>query len=386
MSRFRYAVLENDVAKASDVSAGTETIDLPEGGILNEVIAQIRSKKAYSDNAMKPDYHILRKIELLVNGSQVVKSLSGRQAMALMWYNGGPFGITNTYQAQANDNIVYSEFPLYLGRFAGDTKAGLDLGSYSNPQLRLTWNTADETIDGVAWDGNSSDPTFTYNIMAKLLDTPPEGFLNEYVQSQEINSYNPVATGEKRTEIPVGYDLKGIMMGSRYVSYAWDPAFHKVKLDFDNGKWVPIDLDYENLAAAFKQWFPRPCIRNFWATQAHGDNFDAGVMHVSSLSANGAGSSAYFMLWGCFEFPIYTMSIYDHNHAAYETAVPVFYSIIGWGPMQTFYLPMSQLLDGEEEVVRTTDYKRIDLKIGTSSASTSDTTRIVAEYMKPNGV
>ena len=385
MTRFRYSVLANDVAKGSSVASGTELIDLPEAGILSEVITQIRSKKAYSDNTMRPDYHILTKIELLVNGSQVVKSLTGRQAMALMWYNGGPFETTNTYQAQANHNIVYSEFPLYLGRFAGDTKAGLDLKEYANPQLRLTWATADATIDGVAYDGNSSDPTFTYNVMAKVLDGTPAGFLNKYVYSAEVNKYNPVATGEKTTEIPRGYDLKGIMMGSRYVSIAWNAAFNNVKLDFDNGKWVPIDMGYANLAAAFKQWWPRPCVRNVWSTQAHNDNFDAGVMEVSSLSANGAGSSAYFMLWGCFEFPIYIMSIYDHNHAAYTTAVPVFYSVTGWGPMQTFYIPMSQLLDGEAETVDTREFGRIDLKISTSSASTSDTTRVVAEYLKPNG-
>lgn len=385
MPKFRYSVLKNDVAKGSDVSSGTETIDLPEKGILSEVIVQIRSKKAYSDNVMKPDYHILRKVELLVNGSTVVKSLSGRQILALTSYNGGPFSTINTYQAQANHNIVYSEFPLYLGNFAGDTKAGLDLSRYDNPQLKLTWNTADETIDGVAWDGNSSDPTFTYNVMVKLFDGMPAGFTNRYVQSMEINNYNPATTGEIGTEIPKGYDLKGIMMGSRYVSIAWNTAFNNVKLDFDNGKWVPIDMGYANLAAVHKQWWPNPVVRNFWSTQAHNDNFDTGVMEVSSISANGAGSSAYFMLWGAFEFPIYIMSIYDHNHAAYTTAVPVFYSVTGWGPMQTMYIPMSQLTDGITNTIRTQDYGRIDLKIGTASASASDTTRIVAEYLKPNG-
>lgn len=385
MANFRYSVLKKDVAKGSDVSSGVETIDLPEKGILNEVIIQIRSKKAYSDNIMKPDYHILRKVELLVDGSTVVKSLSGRQILALMYYNGGPFSTTNTYQAQANHNIVYSEFPLYLGRFAGDTKAGLDLARYSNPQLKLTWNTADETIDGVAFDGNSSDPTFTYNIMAKIIDGIPSGFINKYVQSREIKSYNPASTGEEPTQIPRGFDLKGIMIGSRYSSIAWNAAFDNVKLDFDNGSWVPIDMDYANLAAAHKQWWPKPVVKNTWQTQASGDNFDTCVMEVSSISANGAGSSAVFMLWGAFEFPIYVMSIYDSNHAAYATAVPVFYSVTGWGPMQTMYIPMSQLVDGITDVIRTSDYGRIDLKIGTASASTNDTTRIVAEYLKVNG-
>lgn len=385
MAKFRYAVLENDVAKAAATTSGTETIDLPERGILSEVIPQVRHKSAYVDNTMLPDYLAVTKLELLVDGSTVVKSLTARQAMALMWYNKGPFSINNNYMSVGNVNVVYDAFPLYLGRFAGDTKCGLDLSQYSNPQLKITWDVSQTSVDGVTYDANTTDPTFTYNVMAKLIDGTPSGFQNQYVQSREINQYNPTGTGEDTTEIPRGYPLKGLMLGSRYVSIAWNAFFDHVKLDFDNGKWVPIDMDYENLAQAFKHWFPEPCIYNTWLKQADGDNFDQCMMQASSLSYAGAGSNVYHCLWGVFEFPIYTMSIYSHDGTQNTAATDIFYQVTGWGPMQTIYVPMGQLVTDGMDAIDTTEYGRIDLKIGTSGASTSAITRVVAEYLKPNG-
>jgi hypothetical protein len=108
-------------------------------------------------------------------------------------------------------------------------------------------------------------------------------------------------------------------------------------------------------------------------------------MQVAGFSANGAGSNAVHMLWGVFEFPIYTMSQYDFSGAQQTSAVDIFFTVIGWGPMQTIYIPMSQLLDGEADAIDTKQFGRIDFKVTTASYSASAITHIVAEYLKPNG-
>ncbi|KKL89156.1 hypothetical protein LCGC14_1917560, partial [marine sediment metagenome] len=91
MGRFRYAILEQDKAETSSADGGTITIDLPETGILSELTFQARALGAYSNDCVTPMHAILEKIELLVDGSSVVKSLTGTQVKALDWYNGGPF-------------------------------------------------------------------------------------------------------------------------------------------------------------------------------------------------------------------------------------------------------------------------------------------------------
>ena len=384
MPKVRYAVLENDTAQGSDVTSGTETIDLPLAGILQEVVIQVRHKGVYVDNVLLPNYLAIKKLELLVDGSTVVKSLTGRQALALMWYNNGPFEVNNNYQSAANVNIAYDTFILYLGRHQGDLLYGLDLSKFANPQLKITWDVSQTTVDGIVYDANTTDPTFTYNVMAKILASAPDGFTDMYVQSREIYTYNPSADGETLIEIPRGFDLKGIMFGTRYTSKAWNAGMDRVKLDFDNGSWMPIDMDYENIAAAFKGWFPRACHINLWSNRAHNDDFDSRLMQVSGFAAQAAGSGVHHALWGVFEFPLYILSLYDNLNAPYTTNVDMFLKLTGWGPMQTIYIPMKELQAGEGESIDTKEYGRIDLKVTTSGYTASAISRVVAEYFKPN--
>ena len=194
----------------------------------------------------------------------------------------------------------------------------------------------------------------------------------------------PSTDGETNTEIPRGFDLKGIMFGSRYTSKAWNAAMDKVKLDFDNGLWMPIDMDYENIAAAFKSWFPRPCHINLWSKRAHNDDLDSRLMQVSGFAAQAAGSGPHVMLWGVFEFPLYILSLYDNLNAAYTTAVDIFMKLTGWGPMQTIYIPMNRLLAGEADGLDTKQFGRIDFKVTTSGYTASAISRVVAEFFKPN--
>lgn len=386
MAKIRYAVLENDVAKASATTSGTETIDLPETGILMQVDSLIRFSAPTVDNFPIPRYHAIKKMELLVDGSTVVKSLDGRQVLALNWFSNGPTEVINNYRGGSNSNKTYHNFPLYLGRFMGDMKYGLDLDRYSNPQLKITWDTNQTAFDGVTYDA-SATPTFTYNIMAKIMDGTPAGFTNRYVQSREVDSYNPGTDSETNTEIPRGYDLKGIMFGSRYTQKRWYEAMDHIKLDFDNGKWLPIDMDYENVEHAYKSWFPRPFEHAAWYAFANGNDFDTNVMEVSNFQAAQGGNTTVNAQWQSHEFPIHTISKRTtSDNTAQTTNDAMWLSIRGWGPYQNIYFPMNQLQDAGQEAIDTKQYGRIDFKVTTKSYTASAVSQVVAEYLKPNEV
>lgn len=385
MGKFRYSVLENDKAIATATTSGTETIDLPETGILAEVDFQYRFSPGGTQTTIQtPKQLCITKMELLVDGSTVVKSLSGRQAMALMWYNKGPYTINNNYRGGNNTNKAYQMLPLYLGTFAGDTKNGLDLSAYSNPQLKITWDVGQTSIDGVTYDAYT-DPSFTYNLMAKVMDGTPTGFTNKYVQSREVDSYNPGTDSETNTEIPRGYDLKGIMFGSRYTQKTWFSAMDKVKLDFDNGKWLPIDMDYENIAQAMKGWFPDEVVHDTWESLANGDDYNTEVMQVTGYNCGNPTSANKFVIWQSFEYPIHTISVKTDDGTAVTAYAAMWMSTRGWGPQQTIYIPMNQLLDGGQEAIDTKPYGRIDFKVTTSGYNASAISHVVAEYLKPNG-
>jgi len=385
MAKIRYSVLENDKALTTTTTSGTETIDLPERGILSELILLVRFAGAYVDNTLLPRFLGISKVEVLVNGSTVVKSLDGRQIRALMWYNGGPFATAENYNAAGNSNKTYDLFVIYFGKHANDTTCGLRLDAFANPQLKITWDVATTSHDGITYDVYAT-PAFVYGVIAKIIDETPTNFTDRYVQSKQIDSYTVSASAEHNTEIPRGYDLKGVMIGARYTSVAWYELLDHVKLDFDNGKWLPIDLDYEALAAAFKCWFPNECEWGAWIDNANGDDLDTRVMAINGMGFTSGSSSIGMICWEVFEFPLYTIGKYDPSGNASAIKTVMNLQVRGWGPHQTIYLPMLQLLNGEFDSIKTTDFGRIDLKIKTGSGSgTSASNKVCAEYFIPNG-
>ena len=385
MPKFRYAVLENDKALTSTTTSGTETIDLPERGILQTLNLCWRHQHTYTDNSMLPNVYAISKVEVLVNGSTVVKSLSGTQIRALQWYNGGPYGQLNDYDQAQSHNRYYHRFSLYFGRNMNDTKYGLDLSKYANPQMKITWDEATTTHDGVTYDVDST-PSVVYNVMAKVMDGAPAGFMNKYVQSRQINTWTFAASAETNTEIPRGYPLRGIMLRAGYKNKAYYDFWEKVVLDFDNGKYKPIDMDYENLVNLQLEAWPKPVVMGKYLYNADGDDVNSEMYYVvgsgHAASRSNMGEAKVPIIY----WPISTVEIRDNTGGTQTAGGAMTYMSMGWGPMQTFYIPMKMLLDGSVESIPTADYGRIDLKTTSGSgASTSATGTVVAEYDVPNG-
>jgi len=386
MARYRYAVIAKDTAKTSTLDGGTETIDLPERDILNQVDIQCRSLGAYSYDMVVPMHVIINKIELLVNGSTVVKSLTGTQIRALDWYNGGPFAMNDDIQHAGNDNTVYRTFPLYMGRFAGDNKCGLDMSQYSNPQLKITWDTTTTSWDGLTFDAHT-DPTFTYSVICKLLDGTPANFMNKYMQSQEIDTWDISTSAIHTTEIPRGFDLWSLMWRGAYLNINTEYILENLKLDFDNGKYVPIDMGYGQLWQIFRDWFPKPCEVMRQISCQHADSFDTRLLRVSHFDASELGIGSGGMRLTTGRRNMTTISNVNWSGAAYSTALSAWVKTVGLGPHQTVFIPMKKLIDDEAEVIPTTEYSRIDLKTTCGASSgTNGTEHLVAEYLKLNGM
>lgn len=385
MAKIRYATLTNDKTETATQTTGTVTIDLPETGILTELYPQVTyTKVATSDRAL-PDYDAVTKIEVLVDGSSVVKSLTGQEARALIYYNGGPFATSSLFQGIGGSTDGYTAFPLYFNRFAGDNKAGLDLSAYSNPQMKITYDTTATSIDGLTYCAATS-PTIKYNVMAKIIDGTPAGYIGKYVQSREIDSWTQAASSEHGTEIPRGFDLFRLMYKSAYLDTSWTNYMDKVKLDFDNGVWTPINCDHENIAMLQKAWYPSPVTAGWWDKAGSADTVNMQVYQLAGAGFVSAATEVNTVYYDMHESGLHDIVLIDDDGSAASGQVNQHIFVQGWGPMQSIAIPMKELFDGGQEAVPTTNYGRIDLKITTgASASSSAKGRVVAEYLKPNG-
>jgi len=384
MAKVRYAVIANDTTETSTSTGNTITVDLPETGVLSQLNVQCTYTKTNTDDRCLPDWEAVTKLEVLVDGSTVVKSLTGKEARALVSYNKGPFTGTGWFWGAGGSTDSYTGFPLYFGKNATDKTCGLDLGAYSNPQLKITYDTSQTSCDGLTYDA-ATTPSFKYNVMAKIFDGTPAGYTNRYVQSREIDSYTVAASTEHNCEIPRGYDLKGIMLMARYLNVGWNSLVDHVKLDFDNGKWMPLDMDHEDLMACVKDWYPEPVIVGHWVKSASQDTADLCVGQVHGLSDAATGGTVAQTSYDMHETGLHDVVKYNYDGGGVSTSDTTWETIVGSLPMSTFYIPMDQLTDGALDSIKTTDYGRIDFKVTTGSGSGSSAkNRIVAEYLKPN--
>jgi len=385
MVKMRYEILEQDTAKASGLTAAIERIDLPRKGILTELTIQVRSLGAFSDDLVTPMWVILQKVEVLVKGAQVIKSFTGNIMRALEWYNHGPFGMSCDYWGEDNNQARYRSFTIYFNRFHGDTAYGLDLAAYENPQLVLDWDTTIASSDGLTYDVHGT-PTFTYSVIAKIYDGSPAGFQGKYVKTSIIDQWTTAASDNHQTEIPLGFPLRGLIYRGAYVGINNEYTLEKIKLDFDNGAWVPIEMNYAQFWNVFKSWFPEPVHVGMTIRTDDTPDFDPQVYKVVSFSNAPAGANQIIASLTTSRRPFGAIMALTASATASTTAATMWFNVFGWGPMQCLYIPMSQLMDGAVETIATSGFGRIVLTCTSGASSgTSGYQYIVAEYDIPNG-
>ena len=170
--------------------AGLETIDLPQKGLLSGI--EIRVGGICGNSIADPDVWLhdrLKKIEVIVNGSQVVKSYDGRQLKAMMLYKRTPWNSHDEKNLNAASCKEY--FYINLGRWYHDLEYMLDLGQVNDPEIRIEYDFAMTTAAG--WTNGvamTAEPSY-YVICHMLRDTSivPKG----YIKTAEIHRVDTAA-------------------------------------------------------------------------------------------------------------------------------------------------------------------------------------------------
>lgn len=208
-------------------TAGTEVISLNVNTPISRITVQV---KATNNNSV-PTAHpakIVSKIEL-VDGSDVLYSLSGVEAQALNFYESGK--LPHTVLEYRNDVMCIATFHLNFGKKLWDKQLALLPSRFSNLQLRITHNKA---------SGGSTPDAGYLSVFADIWDAndiSPRGFL----MSKEIYAYALVSSAQERIDLPVDFDYTKIVINSLAGGKNPHEQYNKVKLTIDNDRKVPIN-------------------------------------------------------------------------------------------------------------------------------------------------
>jgi len=215
-------------------TAKTETIDLN----LSEVISRIQIKFNALNDGNDPTAHPAAQVSRveLVDGSDVLCSLSGRQIEALMFYNTGKSrGYMLDYR---NDNYNFLVLDLYFGRYLWDPVLALDPKRFNNPQLKITHNKA---------LGGCSPDAATMEVFADVFDektVSPIGFIS----AKEYYSWTAgSAHANEYVRLPNDYPIKRIGIETFKAGAWWDNLISEVELDEENKKRLPWSINAYDL-------------------------------------------------------------------------------------------------------------------------------------------
>jgi len=182
---------------------GTLKLDLPKGGQLGSIMIHAR-RAGVTDafNAIEKwrliDY--ISKMEIIVNGSTVVKSLTGELLKALTFFDGG--GGAPDQEFNYGSSTKRAHFMINFGRKLFDPKYALDLSKFASAEIQLT-------NDGAAaqFAGDWAVDVLCYYMRGADVQ-PPAG----YMRTEEWRKWTTVADERKYLDIPTELPIRRMIL------------------------------------------------------------------------------------------------------------------------------------------------------------------------------
>jgi len=190
---------------ASMAFGQTYELDLPKNGQLGSLVLQMSSSPGSNKLIILPKWRLIdyiSKIEVIGDGSEVIKSYDGVEAIAAAFYDDGrvPPGLWRTYATTPQRQWV----PIHFGRFLQDELYGLDLSKFNQVSLKIT---NDATSSLFTTDINLS--VFGYFLREG------GGFGAGYFREEVWKSWLPVAAAIEYSDLPVSHPIRRILLEAR---------------------------------------------------------------------------------------------------------------------------------------------------------------------------
>lgn len=228
---YRLSTLHPKQTYTADV---TEIIDINVADPISSIIIHLNVDNSSSIAPTAHALECLTKIELL-DGSDVLFSLSGKEADALDWYCN--FVTRNNWNAYLGGMDTDRILAINFGRYLWDPLLALDPKNFTNLQLKFT---LDINAGGIAPVDNE------VTIFACLFDqktVTPQGFL----MAKEIKDYTMASATHEYTDLPTDYPIRKLLFRCQYPGHEPNALINTLKLSEDQDKRVVFDHKLNNI-------------------------------------------------------------------------------------------------------------------------------------------
>ena len=377
MSKTQWYYQERRNAQAG--ATGSATFDLPEKGFLPQVNLTVASTPLAVTNPAIPIADQLTRIEI-IDGGNVIKSLTGNQVKALAAY----WGIQNiaTQEGQLTAVETYDWFPLQLGALIDGINYAPDMSQFSNPQLRVTWDCSITTTRfGMVCDAITT-PAMKFSLLCEMI-RDSKSYQHGYIKSTILKEFTQVVSTQQTIDVPRGRPLLGLGIEAGYAAKLFYNDVAEIELNMDNGAWVPFHFYAEEINLAQMLWF-KQSFRYAWnAAMVNAKVIDPHMGYPVWLGVTSNLATGEQCMIPLSRVGGITLNDFD---LATPTAIAAYnvkqFCVSGWEPFHLWYCPMRQIQADEEDSLDTSAFNNITLKVTSdASASTSMKPEIIAEVL-----
>jgi hypothetical protein len=320
-------------ARKSYSADSTEVIDLD----LTDPISQlVLTYEAVNGSVATQQGHpdlCVTKIEL-VDGSDVLFSLSGKEAKALDFYHNRR--VTPSMVIYPNDINAEMIYNINFGRKLWDPLLALIPGRFRNLQLKVTID-----ING---GGKMADAGYL-TVAAKCFDekqVSPMGFL----MHKELKSYTLAASGWEYTDLPLDFPFRMLLMKCQAYGSGPDYQLDTVKLSEDNDKRIPFNMTIgEILRMIMSEWPPYDeWVLDDPPTPSSGYTYITPGYWPSAIAQEWLAPCSSDNIIGCFSGDGGRLTVGTSGGWTSNAMIHV----KGWCPHSTIVLPMGDPEDPED--------------------------------------
>jgi len=342
----------------------TEIIDVNIADPISEMIIRFQPKNGAEAN---PTGHFVRCIEKIeiVDGSDVLYSLSGAEAHALDWYNHQI--VRPNIMWYLTDLVADCALHISFGRFPMDELLAFDPTKFRNPQLKIT-------LDIDAGGMNTSE--VIVSVFARTFDEKeikPIGFL----MNKEIKDYSLGAGTREYTDLPTDYPYRKLLLRSQKYGSGMEHCFDEIKLSEDNDKKVPMNHKIEEILHAIT---------------AYGKPYREWILTNAPTAGRYIYNTAGY--WPAFSATGWTPAVPSHQASVYEgdggrakvykttDGQNIQILAMGWCPHSTIELPFGRqdVIEDWYDVTKLGSL-RLNMKAG-SGMSSSETCQVFLQQLR----
>ena len=350
-------------------------IELPESGLLSAILIGIRATNGTTSNKEDWPHELVDEIAIK-DGSKVLHSLTGglEQATAALDTKVLP----QDFYTEAPSLYQRGYFPVLFGRYLRDPKYGLNLGKYKNPKLFVDFDI--EKIGDIA---GTTYQTGTGKIsVVFVIDDAPPSMPASYIRKTVVEKFTQGTSGDKTIHMPVENPYRCIIVQPLIDDYEVDSLITNVKLNFDSGKFIPLDekTDAYIRSMAWAYGFEWDAAIELYGADADIKALpDTNIRSFIPIQSSGASPHLLSILGGAACNP--TLNLNTHDNSSVTDAVSLQCLYRTNAPRFCMFFPFgSPLL--EDKFLPAQSYGKADLVL--SQAGAESTCRVALEEIAPN--